>query len=353
MGNGGGGGSETAARRSPSPEFVASKLMKAANKIYAADPRVRSVGVGLSQGGAYGFIAVRNIEAKLPDGVEVRTIEQHEGIAVGFIDSTRDPESLAAVIQASSGQVSKMPEQGRHRPLVCGLQIQNFDDDLRTGLISKEQMVLGTLGCFIRLRNGEVGFLSNNHVVAGENRGVRGKDRILQSGSLSISAVEQGGILSDFVRLRFSSAMAHPTLGTARFNVVDAGCVKVTVERGCRQKYLAGRKLPTPHGADKPRVGEKVFKVGRTTGLTRGIVRLTPAVVGPVGYASGPCWFRRSMLIESEGGKFFSEKGDSGAAIVRDDGTGTVIGLLFAGDGTQTWACPIEQVLRMLKCKIL
>src|ERR1700680_2200296 len=110
MGNGGRGESGTAVRRSFSPEFVASKLMKAADNIYATDPRVRSVGVGLSQGGAYGFIAVRNIEAKLPDGVEVRAIEQHEGIAVDFIDSTRDPESLAAVIQAGSGQASKIPE---------------------------------------------------------------------------------------------------------------------------------------------------------------------------------------------------------------------------------------------------
>jgi hypothetical protein len=305
----------------------------------------------MCDGGGYGFIAIRNVNAKLPAGTTIRAIERYLRIPVVFVDSTGDPESLGIVIQAGSGATSGIPEQRKHRPLVCGLQVQNFDDDLRTGLVGKSQMSVGTIGCFVRFKNRDIAFLSNNHVVAAENRGIRGKDRILQSGALSISSGDQVGVLSDFFPLRMSSQTALPSLGTARMNLIDAGWAKITAQTGGRQKYLASRKVPAPHGTAKPQVGDKVFKVGRRTGLTRGIVRLTPTIVGPVNYSSGPCWFRRSMLIESEGKDVFSDKGDSGSVIVRDDGT--VIGLLFAGYGAQTYACPIEEVLKKLKCTLL
>jgi len=48
----------------------------------------------------------------------------------------------------------------------------------------------------------------------------------------------------------------------------------------------------------------------------------------------------------------FSDHGDSGAAIIKD-GTREVVGLLFAGNGTDTFACPIDAVLTALNCSIV
>ena len=41
--------------------------------------------------------------------------------------------------------------------------------------------------------------------------------------------------------------------------------------------------------------GDNVYKVGRTTGLTRGTVTQVPVVVGPIPYDPGDCWFRRAI----------------------------------------------------------
>jgi hypothetical protein len=90
--------------------------------------------------------------------------------------------------------------------------------------------------------------------------------------------------------------------------------------------------------------------VGRTTGLTRGEVKDIATIVGPISYSPGPCWFRRSLTIEGINGTMFSDHGDSGSAILRDNGE--VVGLLHAGNGQQTYACPIDAVLQALGCTL-
>jgi hypothetical protein len=90
--------------------------------------------------------------------------------------------------------------------------------------------------------------------------------------------------------------------------------------------------------------------VGRTTGLTFGEVKDTTTIVGPVPYDPGSCWFRRSLVIEGLNGTLFSDKGDSGSAIVRTNGE--VVGLLYAGNGQQTYACPIDTVLASFGCTL-
>ncbi len=72
--------------------------------------------------------------------------------------------------------------------------------------------------------------------------------------------------------------------------------------------------------------------------------------MGPVPYDPGPCWFQRSIVIEGDNGTMFSDHGDSGSAIVRADGM--MVGLLYAGNGTQTYACPIANVLTDCMCTL-
>ena len=47
----------------------------------------------------------------------------------------------------------------------------------------------------------------------------------------------------------------------------------------------------------------------------------------------------------------FSDHGDSGSAIIKQS-TGQVVGLLYAGNGTDTFACPINLVLAAFSCSI-
>jgi hypothetical protein len=335
-------------------ELATETLMPAAAEIFDADPRVRSVGVGRHES-AYGYIAVRNTAAILPQTVKLTPLDELHGIPVVFVDSKRDPERLVKLPHSGPGSpttASMVPEQARHRPLVCGLQIENYDDDVRTNLIAGGHIIVGSLGCFVKLKNSGKGFLSNNHVVAGENRGNRGTDQILQPGTGTLNAQDVVGLLSDFVTLVQSPPGATLASGQVNLNDVDAGTVELNANNATvRQGYLNSRKLAAPNGFDQAKLGDKVFKVGRTTGLTRGEVVQVPVVVGPIPYAPGACWFRRAIVIEGQNGTMFSDHGDSGSAIVRDDGK--ILGLLFAGNGEQTYACPIDTVLQTLNCGIL
>ncbi len=249
---------------------------------------------------------------------------------------------------------SLVPEQQQQRPIVCGLQIQNVDDDDRQRKavqLKPGYIIIGTLGCFVKLSGGATGILSNNHVLAGENRGKKGHDRILQPGNLKFTAAQHVATLTDFVPIKPSPANARPAKGNVVYNDVDAAVAEVQSGVTAMQHYLPTRNLPVPHGVAAAKVGDKVSKVGRTTGLTHGAITAVGTVVGPIDYAPGPVWFRQQIEIVGDNGTLFSDHGDSGSAIV--SAAGEVIALLYAGNGTQTYACPIQTVLTALSCMLV
>lgn len=69
-------------------------------------------------------------------------------------------------------------------------------------------------------------------------------------------------------------------------------------------------------------------------------------MVGPVEYDGKPAWFQNSIEIEGLNGSLFSDDGDSGSAIV--NASGELVALLYAGNGSQTYACPIDKVIAAL-----
>jgi hypothetical protein len=99
---------------------------------------------------------------------------------------------------------------------------------------------------------------------------------------------------------------------------------------------------------------ETTVRVGgrerEATGLTHGTVTDVATIVGPVAYDPGECWFVRSIVVEGVDGTLFSDRGDSGSAVLKENGE--VIGLLYAGNGEQTYICPIDEVLRALNCTL-
>lgn len=125
--------------------------------------------------GAFGFKAVKNVARVLPASAlkgarkPPRTIKV---IPVTVETVTADVEAQVAVPYPLTA--SFVPEQKSHRPLIAGLQVQNVDDDDRqrqAGHLGASLMTNGTLGCFVQLGDGTSALLSNNHVLAGENRG--------------------------------------------------------------------------------------------------------------------------------------------------------------------------------------
>ena len=339
---------------------AATHLDKAAQTIFS-DPMARSVGIGLHEG-QFGYFVVRNSAMILPQGLAlgsrgrgVRALPNTvESVPLVVRDTPQELHTHLKLPFAGPGSptaASSIIEQNTIRPLCDGLQIQNLDNDDRTGVLAGGHIIIGTLGCFVKLATGKTALLSNNHVVAGENHGKKNKDRILQAGSSVFTAAQHVATLTNFVRIRPSPANASPALGTALLNLVDAGVAVLKSQVPFGQDYHPTRSLIKPTSVAAPKVGDRVFKVGRTTGLTHGEIKSVATIVGPVPYADGPSWFANSITIEGLNGTMFSDHGDSGSAILRT--SGEVVGLLYAGNGTQTYACSIDDVMKKLKCTLL
>jgi hypothetical protein len=327
-------------------------VVEAAGTLFAADQRVHAVGVGLSDGRPI-YRAVRNTKKIVAQALALTAKPPKLSFPVTFVEAERDAAPLLRVphsAAAAAAAAAAIPEQQGRRPLVCGLQIQNFDDDDRQGEIKKGFMIVGTIGCFVRRGTKGPFILSNNHVVAGENRGKSG-DRILQQGGAAFANNLLVAKLADFVKIKFSPFGAQPPDATVVFNDVDAGLAALGNGIAGTNAYLPVRTgVTAPKSIGKAKHDDSVLKVGRTTGLTHGHVTSVATIVGPIAYDGKPAWFRNSIEIEGDNGSKFSDHGDSGSAIV--NGAGELVGLLYAGNGTQTYACPIDAVVTALGIKL-
>ncbi len=96
-------------------------------------------------------------------------------------------------------------------------------------------------------------------------------------------------------------------------------------------------------------IGLPVKKVGRTTGLTRGVIAAINVTVD-VGYGAGRVARFTGQYMTS---RTFSRAGDSGALVVTDDAGNSPVALLFAGarDG-RTVLGPIDPILTRFNATI-
>ena len=218
------------------------------------------------------------------------------------------------------------PEQEVLGPVVLGAQVQNGSADERLGGYG-----VGTLGAFAQDADGQAVLLSNNHVIASENDAEVG-DLIFQAQRGRGRAVAE------------LAAWVPITLETP--NRVDIACGALDADTAFQNSFLPLRNRPAPAGLAVPRVGTRVFKVGRTSGLTFGSVTAISTRVPSVGYGVGSASFENSFIIEGQGGGTFSAPGDSGSGIY--DLRGRLTGFLYAGDGTITLACPANEALSAL-----
>lgn len=238
------------------------------------------------------------------------------------------------------GRVSKRAGpwyQQRQRPLLIGCSIGHV------------KVTAGTLGCFVRPRaGGGPCVLSNNHVLANENRGKSG-DAVLQPGGYDGGTNPDDAVaaLGDFGRLK-----------THGRNLVD--CALGELAEGIGFEPVKLHRLGKLAGLGDAFLdeGTQVAKLGRTTGLTRGRVTAFELDNVVVGFDIGYLRFDNQIEIEGAGDGPFSDGGDSGSLIVGRDKRG--VALLFAGSDQGgangqglTYANPLRAVLDALEVDLL
>ncbi|MFW6028341.1 MAG: hypothetical protein ACOC9Q_02320 [bacterium] len=308
---------------------------------------------------AFGAFAARRAAAR-------RTME---GIALGVTRHRKGDYRLAVRLQRIGPLVSAMTEEirakarnevdvreigmlvkyagptspgfyrQRRRPVRIGSSIGDVPP---SGFVSA-----GTLGCFVVRRSAPyyIGLLTNNHVIARENRNAVGAP-VVQPGTLD------GGVLPQD---EIAALGKVAKLKARAVNVIDAAVADMyeDVDFDPRTIGRLGNLRGVGDVFDLP-MSATVHKVGRTTGQTSGRVTAFDIDNVRVEYDMGVLRFDNQIEVEGAGNRAFSDSGDSGSIIVDDDLR--VVGLLFAGGNVGgangkglTYANPIDSVLEKLR----
>ncbi|MGC9467499.1 MAG: hypothetical protein ACP5HS_02815 [Anaerolineae bacterium] len=236
--------------------------------------------------------------------------------------------------------------RARRRPAQPGISLGHRD------------LTAGTFGFLVR-REGRTYILSNNHVIADTNDGVIGdpiyqpapadggtpNDRIAtltESEPLDFGdspaecsiAQSLAGLLNFLARISGSKHRLEPVRQTTGLNIMDAA-LALPDQPDLVKPDVLGLGIPT--GVAPIYLGQDVQKMGRTTGLTHGMVTQINVTVN-VDYGG-----RTARFVDQVFASSMSGPGDSGSGIL-DMGRGAV-GLLFAGSERVTIFTPIQRIL--------
>lgn len=191
-------------------------------------------------------------------------------------------------------------------------------------------LTAGTLGCLVKKGN-ETFILSNNHVLADENRGVRGDD-ILQPGPYD------GGKLPEH---KIAELESFATISFGGINRVDAAIARPMRLADVTNNVIG---IGDPRGVVTADLGMPVIKSGRTTEITRDYIAIVDATLN-IEFSKGVARFENQLIVVKPG---FSSGGDSGSVVLINNGTRKICGLLFAGSEYVTVINRIEDVINAL-----
>jgi hypothetical protein len=306
----------------------------------------RSIALGIAREGGEYRVAIRVqrpalLNSPIVEKIKVAASGEVDVRMIGRLDKrTKRRRVSSRPVTAPRAAPGAPWYQRNTRPLMIGASVGHVD------------ITAGTTGAFVT-RAGRTCLLSNNHVLANEDKGKAG-DWVLQRGPYDggRQPADRVARLDSWVRLKPKSA-----------NLVDAALARIETAikhdaRTLRGITGTGDRVLVGPGPASIEAGATVYKVGRTTGGTQGRVTAFALDNLVVNYDRGNLRFDDQVEIEGTGNLPFSDGGDSGSLIV-DSGM-LAAALLFAGGDTGgangmglTFANPINTVLKALKATLL
>jgi hypothetical protein len=270
--------------------------------------------------------------------------------------------------------------------VALGIDRHSAQRPVRPGMsIGHRLGTAGTVACLVR-RQGEVFIVSNNHVLALLNEAKLG-DLILQPGPSDGGTLEDAvGRLAEFVPLHFldetptevdsrpgqsrrtglfgwlaglfgggpsfgtKSGHPEPTV-TLPTNTVDAAIASPMDDILFSANIVDVDGAPL--GVTSPRLGLRVMKSGRSSGITEGLIIQTNVTVD-VAYEGHPARFVDQLMVaplDFIQGSAFSERGDSGSLVLNYQRE--AVGLLFSGSDAVSVVSPIHTVLSALQVDLV
>lgn len=327
----------------PPPSEAAAARARRAGAHAAALPRAAArrnsnvVGVGVGEkivaGKPTGVLAVKFfVKTKFPKAALASALAlptRIDGLPVD-VEETGTFRAFARRARRTTSADTTLPNpRARMRPAPAGCSV-GFR-------IAGDQFVMcGTFGALVKTTRG-VYILSNNHVLADENR------LALESAIYQPALMDDGRIASD----QIAELSRYVKLRANRYNRIDAALARPV------RKSLVSRDvlhIGPPSGTAPAELDMIVHKFGRTTSYTVGRVTSVDTDVS-VEYETAEFRFESQIIIRGSNGTMFSDSGDSGSLIL-ERGTNAAVGLLFGGSATYTIANHIANVLRSLRVRM-
>jgi len=220
--------------------------------------------------------------------------------------------------------------QKRNRPAQPGMSIGHY------------KISAGTFGALVEGDfPGKVAILSNNHILA---NGTSGRDGLARKGDaiLQPGPYDKGRAEDMIGRLHAYSPMLPEKRGDrGPVNKIDAA-LAVPVKPDMVKANILEIGLVKETAKAVP--GQVVFKSGRSSGVTRGVVRSVGNTIRVENNG-------KNYIYEDQiGFTAATEGGDSGSLLVNQQGK--AVGLLFAGSRNYTFANPIDSVLKYFGVKL-
>ncbi|MPQ43236.1 hypothetical protein [Clostridium tarantellae] len=230
-----------------------------------------------------------------------------------------------SITEISSKEKKTSTHTSRIRPLKAGYSIGTAMSG-----------ITGTLGAIVFDDVNTPYILSNNHILAGENKNKKGT-LILQPGASDGGFVKNNivGKLYDFVSLSFEE---NSNKDIATTNIADCAIAKIDSNIDYNSNFKIFGKI---RGVSKPVLRSEVFKIGRTTGYTNGFIKTINATLRYKSSYNGLYKTFSDLIITTN----MSYKGDSGSLLVNSENK--ALGLLVGDNPLNSWFNPIEYILNV------
>lgn len=186
----------------------------------------------------------------------------------------------------------------KQRPLVGGLSIEMPRGD---------NFALCTLGAIIK-KGGTKYILTAGHCVTD------GEDGFPDPDDIGLQIKQGGEIIGRVYKTDFTGG-------------IDVALISINYRISSKQETFLGDEVLEMGSNSEVYIGKKVFKIGRTTGLTYG------TITDWVGYTGSDGIMWDGYKVTGDNGKF-STSGDSGSAIITVSKPHKIVGIISAGDGS-------------------
>ena len=262
-------------------------------------------------------------------------------VALGVASAPQNASAVQPIVCSHVPPPQQMPQT---RPIELGVSGGNVHSLLKFKNGNLKGCFSGTLGSLVQDSSDNQYILSNNHVLADQNKATPGQ-AIVQPGLVDVSCLKSGtdavATFSNAIKLRFGG---HK-------NFVDAALAAVQPGQVSPEILLIGEiasSLATPV------IGMPVQKMGRTTCLTTGVIAALNANL-QVNYSDTlkphlATFVNQILVTGTVPTPKFGGPGDSGSLILDTGECPQPVALLFAGsaDGSTTIANPITEVTSRL-----